>query len=236
MEQSFRAEKSNTRKHLSAFTHIEIEMAFNKFESLMDIAQEYIQYCVKYILEHRKAEIDSLSTFASKGLKEKLITLKDTSFEKVTHKEAINILIDSGKKFVIIPEQGKDLASEHEYFLVEHFGKPVFITHWPLDIKAFYMKQEENGECQSFDLLLDTVGELIGGSQREEDYDKLINEMKKRGMNPDEYKEYMDLRRYGTISHGGFGLGFERLCQVCTGMQNIRDVIPYPRAVNLCQF
>ena len=234
---TFRAENSNTKIHASEFWMIEPEVAFCDLEGIMDIEEECLKYIVKYVLDRCSDEIDFLNDFVEKGLRNKLEKLLDSKFVRISHKEVIDILKKADVKWEFLPEYGEDIAKEHEKYITEYFDGPVFIKDWPKDIKASYMKQNEDGETvRAVDLEIPGIGELIGGSQREEDYDKLVNRMKELGMNTDELDWYINLRRYGTVEHSGFGIGFERLLLYLTGVDNIRDVIPYPRTPNNCEF
>ena len=234
---TFRAENSNTKIHASEFWMIEPEVAFCDLEGIMDIEEECLKYIVKYVLDRCSDEIDFLNDFVEKGLRAKLEKLIDSQFVRISHKEVIDILKKADVKWEFLPEYGEDIAKEHEKYITEHFGCPVFIKDWPKDIKAFYMKQNDDGETvRAVDLEVPGVGELIGGSQREEDYEKLVKRMDELGMDKKELDWYINLRRYGTVEHSGFGIGFERLLLYLTGVDNIRDVIPYPRTPNNCEF
>ena len=234
---TFRAENSNTKIHASEFWMIEPEVAFCDLDGIMDIEEECLKFIVKYVLEKCPDEIEFLNNFVEKGLKEKLEKLVNSKFVRITHKEVIDILKKANTKWEFLPEYGEDIAKEHEKYITEYFGCPVFIKDWPKDIKAFYMKQNDDGETvRAVDLEVPGVGELIGGSQREEDYNKLVQRMKELNMNMEELDWYINLRRYGTVVHSGFGIGFERLLIYLTGVDNIRDVIPYPRTPNNCEF
>lgn len=234
---TFRAENSNTKIHASEFWMIEPEVAFCDLDGIMDIEEDCLKYIVKYVLDKCPDEIDFLNKFVEKGLKEKLEKLVNSKFVRITHKEVIDILKKANVKWDFIPEYDSDIAKEHEKYITEYFGCPVFIKDWPKDIKAFYMKQNEDGETvRAVDLEVPGVGELIGGSQREENYEKLVNRMKELNMNRNELDWYINLRRYGSVVHSGFGIGFERLLIYLTGVDNIRDVIPYPRTPNNCDF
>ena len=234
---TFRAENSNTKTHASEFWMIEPEIAFCDLNGLMDIEEDMLKYIVKYVLEHAKDEMEFLNKFVEKGLIDKLEKLINSKFTRVTHEEVITILKESKQKFEFIPEYGEDIAKEHEKYITEHFGGPVFITDWPKDIKAFYMKQNSDGKTvAAVDLEVPGAGELMGGSQREEDYDKLVNRMKELGIKEDGLEWYLNLRKYGTCVHSGFGMGFERLLIYLTGVENIRDVIPFPRTPGNCEF
>ena len=234
---TFRAENSNTKTHASEFWMIEPEIAFCDLNGLMDIEEDMLKYIVKYVLEHAKEEMEFLNRFVEKGLIDKLEKLINSKFTRVTHEEVITILKESKQKFEFVPEYGEDIAKEHEKYITEHFGGPVFITDWPKDIKAFYMKQNSDGKTvAAVDLEVPGAGELMGGSQREEDYDKLVNRMKELGIKEDGLEWYLNLRKYGTCVHSGFGMGFERLLIYLTGVENIRDVIPFPRTPGNCEF
>ena len=234
---TFRAENSNTKTHASEFWMIEPEIAFCDLAGLMDIEEDMLKYIVKYVLEHAKEEMEFLNKFVEKGLIDKLEKLINSKFTRVTHEEVITILKESKQKFEFVPEYGEDIAKEHEKYITEHFGGPVFITDWPKDIKAFYMKQNSDGKTvAAVDLEVPGAGELMGGSQREEDYDKLVNRMKELGIKEDGLEWYLNLRKYGTCVHSGFGMGFERLLIYLTGVENIRDVIPFPRTPGNCEF
>ena len=243
MNKSFRAEHSNTRKHLSEFTHLEIEMINNDFNDLMHIGEEYIKYVIDQLFIHNKEDLENLDKFISKGLVDKIKNIRSKSFITIEYKDVIielNKDIEENHTSLELEtlSYGDDLGSKHEDYITKKYNNGVFITKWPMDIKSFYMKQDEtDNTCYSFDLLMPYgIGELIGGSQREENYYKLNNMMDKKGMNKDNLKFYSDLRKYGTCMHGGFGLGFERLCMLLTGMSNIRDVVPFPVYYESCNF
>ena len=234
---TFRAENSNTKIHASEFWMVEPEVAFCDLDGIMDIEEEFLKFIVSYVLERCPDEIDFLNNFVEKGLRNKLENLLNSNFVRITHKEVIDILKKADVSFDFAPEYGEDIAKEHEKYITEYFGTPVFIKDWPRDIKAFYMKQNEDGETvRAVDLEVPGVGELIGGSEREASYDKLIARMKDLGMNISELDWYVNLRRFGTVPHSGFGIGFERLLIYLTGIDNIRDVIPYPRTPKSCDF
>ena len=234
---TFRAENSNTKTHASEFWMIEPEIAFCDLEGLMDIEEDMLKYIVKYVLENAKDEMEFLDKFVEKGLIEKLTKLMNSKFTKVTHEEVITILKSSKQKFEFVPEYGEDIAKEHEKYITEYFGGPVFITNWPKDIKAFYMKENEDKKTvDAVDLEVPGAGELMGGSQREENYDKLIKRMKEMNVPQEGLEWYINLRKYGTCVHSGFGMGFERLLIYLTGIENIRDVIPFPRTPGNCDF
>lgn len=234
---TFRAENSNTKIHASEFWMVEPEVAFCDLDGIMDIEEEFLKFIVSYVLERCPDEIEFLDKFVEKGLKNKLESLLNSHFVRITHKEVIGILKNADVSFEFAPEYGEDIAKEHEKYITEYFGTPVFIKDWPRDIKAFYMKQNEDGETvRAVDLEVPGVGELIGGSEREADYEKLVTRMKELGMNIEELDWYVNLRKFGTVPHSGFGLGFERLLIYLTGVDNIRDVIPYPRTPGSCEF
>ena len=235
---TFRSENSNTARHLAEFWMIEPEVSFADLDDVAALGAEYIQYMIRYAMEHCAPEIEFLNKFVSKGLVEKLSHVAKTDFTKITYTEAVNILTNSKKKFDHRVEWGADLQTEHERFLTdEHFNGPVIVTDYPKDIKAFYMKQNTDGKTvRAMDILVPGVGEIIGGSQREEDYTKLTTRMKEMGMEEDLYKWFLDLRRFGSVPHSGFGLGFERAVMYITGMTNIRDVIPFHRTPGHVEF
>ncbi len=230
---SFRAENSNTPKHLAEFWHIEPEVAFAELDDVIEIAEEMVKYVICELLETCPDEIAFFDAHFEKGLKARLEELISHDFGRVTYTEAIKLLQESGEDFVYPVEWGCDLQTEHERYISEKvFKKAVFVTDYPKEIKSFYMKQNPDGKTvAAVDLLVPGVGEIIGGSEREADYDKLVAAMEERGMNLSLYSDYLDLRKYGSVPHGGFGLGFERLIMYTTGMANIRDVILYPRTV-----
>ena len=233
---TFRAENSNTPRHLSEFWMIEPEMAFYELEDNMDLAEEFIKNCVNYALEHCKDDIEFLAEHFDKDLVERLNFVVENDFVRLPYTEGIKILENSGKKFEFPVYWGADLASEHERYLVEeHFKKPVILIDYPKEIKAFYMKMNDDGKTvRAMDVLFPKIGEIIGGSQREENYEKLAARVEELGLKGMDW--YMDTRKFGTVPHSGFGLGFERLLLFVTGMQNIRDVIPFPRYPNNCEY
>ena len=233
---TFRAENSNTPRHLSEFWMIEPEMAFYEIEDNMDLAEEFIKYCVNYALENCMDDIEFLNEHFDKELIDRLKFVVDNDFVRLPYTEGVKILEESGKKFEFPVYWGADLASEHERYLVEeHFKKPVILTDYPKEIKAFYMKMNDDGKTvRAMDVLFPKIGEIIGGSQREEDYGKLAKRVEELGLTGMDW--YMDTRKFGTVPHSGFGLGFERLLLFVTGMQNIRDVIPFPRYPNNCEY
>ena len=234
---TFRAENSNTKTHASEFWMIEPEIAFCDLFGDMDIMEDMLKYIVKYVLDNGADEIEFLDKFVEKGLRQKLTDLVNSKFTRVTHEEVITILKNADVKWEFKPEYGEDIAREHEKYITEYFHGPVFIYNWPKDIKAFYMKQNaDNKTVAAVDLEVPGAGELMGGSEREADYNKLLNRMKELNMPIDEMKWYLNLRRYGSCVHSGFGMGFERLLIYLTGVENIRDVIPYPRTPGNCEF
>lgn len=230
---SFRAENSNTPRHVAEFWHIEPEVAFAELDDIIEIAEDMIKYIVRDVMEKCPQELAFFNQHFEKGLIDKLQHLLDSEFEILDYTKAIEILKDTKKEFVYPVEWGCDLQTEHERYITEEvFNKPVFITNYPKDIKSFYMKQNPDGKTvAATDLLVPGVGEIIGCSEREADYDKLVEAMKARNMNMDEYADYLELRKFGSVPHSGFGLGFERIIMYVTGMSNIRDVILYPRTV-----
>ncbi|MBR1787997.1 MAG: asparagine--tRNA ligase [Bacteroidaceae bacterium] len=238
---TFRAENSNTPRHLAEFWMIEPEMAFYDKQDLMDLEEDFIKYCVRWALDNCRDDLEFLNKMVDKTLLERLEGVLKESFVRLPYTEGIEILqqaIKDGKKFEFPCEWGDDLASEHERYLVEeHFKKPVIMTDYPKEIKAFYMKLNDDGRTmQGTDVLFPQIGEIIGGSVREENYDKLMAEINRRGMETEKLEWYLDTRRWGSCPHAGFGLGFERLILFVTGMQNIRDVIPFPRTPKNCEF
>ena len=234
---TFRAENSNTKTHANEFWMIEPEMAFTDLEGDMNVMEDMLKYVVKYVLDNCSEEMDFFDSFVEKGLKEKLNKLVNSEFVRIDHEEVIKILKEAPVKWEFTPEYGEDIAKEHEKYITEYFNCPVFIKNWPKDIKAFYMKQNADGKTvAAVDLEVPGAGELMGGSQREEDYDKLINRMKELGMEIEGLDWYLNLRKYGGCVHSGFGMGFERLLIYLTGVENIRDVIPFPRTPGNCEF
>ena len=230
---SFRAEKSNTQRHVAEFWHVEPEIAFAELDDIIEVAEAMIKFVLKDVLEKCADELAFFEKFFEKGLREKLQKIVDGDFERITYTKAIELLKDADVEFQYPIEWGCDLATEHERYITEQvYNKPVFVTDYPKEIKSFYMKQNPDGKTvAATDLLVPGVGEIIGGSQREENLDKLLAAMEERGMTQDEYKDYLDLRKFGSVSHGGFGLGFDRIVMYMTGMANIRDVQLYPRTV-----
>ncbi len=234
---TMRTENSNTKTHANEFWMIEPEVAFCDLEGIMNIEEEMLKYVVKYVLDKCPLEIDFFDKFVEKGLKEKLNKVINSKFVRITHKEAITLLKEAKVDFEFKPEYGEDIAKEHERYITEYFNGPVFITNWPKDIKAFYMKlNDDNETVAAVDLEVPGSGELMGGSQREDDYDKLIKRMEELNIPKDDLEWYTNLRRFGGCYHSGFGLGFERLIMYLTGIENIRDVIPYPRTPNNCDY
>ncbi len=235
---TFRAENSNTVKHAAEFWMIEPEICFADLNDDMDLAEEMLKYTFSYVLENCKEEMEFFNSFVDKGLLDRLNNVIHSDFARISYTDAIKELEKANDKFEFKVSWGVDLQTEHERYLCEQvFKKPVFVTDYPMDIKAFYMKQNPDGKTvAAADLLVPGIGEIIGGSQREEDYDKLLARMKELNMDIDTYDWYLDLRKYGSCVHSGFGLGFERAIMYLTGMQNIRDVIPFPRTPKNCEF
>ena len=235
---TFRAENSNTTRHLAEFWMIEPEVAFNEIGENMDLAEDMLRYLVGYALGHCKDDLEFLNNQYDKELLARLHFVVDNKFERLSYTEAVEILRNSGASFEFPVDWGTDLQSEHERYLVEkHFSKPVILTDYPKDIKAFYMKLNEDGKTvRAMDVLFPGIGEIIGGSQREENYEKLRHRMQEMHIPEDELYWYLDTRRFGTCPHAGFGLGFERLMLFVTGMSNIRDVIPFPRTPQNASF
>lgn len=235
---TFRAENSNTTRHAAEFWMIEPEIAFADLADDMDLAEDMVKYIINYCLQNAPEEMEFFNKFIDKGLLERLNNVVSNDFARVTYTEAVEILKKNNDKFDYKVEWGSDLQTEHERFLTEQvFKKPVFVTDYPKEIKAFYMKLNDDGKTvAACDLLVPGIGEIIGGSQREENYDVLMSRMRECGLNPDDYKFYLDLRKYGTNKHAGFGLGFERAVMYLTGIQNIRDVLPFPRTVGNAEF
>ncbi len=234
---TFRAENSNTKTHASEFWMIEPEIAFCDLEGDMNIMEDMLKYVVSYVLDNCKDEMTFLDKFVEKGLIDKLTKLVNSKFTRIRHEDVITILKDAKVKWEFTPEYGEDIAKEHEKYITEYFDGPVFITDWPKDIKAFYMKQNSDGKTvAAADLEVPGAGELIGASQREENYDKLVKRMEELNMPKEGMQWYLNLRRFGGCVHSGFGMGFERLLIYLTGVDNIRDVIPYPRTPGNCDF
>lgn len=234
---TFRAENSNTTRHAAEFWMIEPEIAFADLKDDMMLAESMIKYIINYVLSEAPEEMIFLNQFIDKGLIERLRHVADSEFGHVTYTEAIDILLKNNDNFDYKVSWGCDLQTEHERYLTEQvFNKPVFVTDYPKDIKAFYMKlNDDNKTVAAMDLLVPGIGEIIGGSQREDDYDKLVKRMEEMKLRKEDYDFYLDLRKYGSTRHAGFGLGFERCVMYLTGMGNIRDVIPFPRTVNNCE-
>ncbi len=235
---TFRAENSNTQRHAAEFWMVEPEMAFADLEDDMDIEEELLKHIIKTVLEKASEEIKFLDKFVSNGLIEKLENIISSEFARITYTQAVDMLIKSGEKFEYPVEWGIDLQTEHERYITEKiYKKPVFVTDYPKDIKAFYMRlNDDNKTVAAADLLVPGIGEIMGGSQREERYDVLLERMKELKMKTEDYWWYLNLRRYGSVRHSGFGLGFERAVMYVTGISNIRDVIPYPRTVKNAEF
>ena len=234
---TFRTENSNTKTHANEFWMIEPEIAFCDLNGLMDIEEEMLKFVVNYVLDRCKDELAFLDKFVEKGLLDKLNKLVNSSFTRITHKEAIDILKEANIKWEFTPDYDSDIAKEHEKYITEHFNGPVFITDWPKDIKAWYMKlNPDNKTVAAVDLEVPGAGELMGGSQREEDYDKLIERCKDLNVDTEPVDWFINLRKYGGCIHSGFGMGFERLLIYLTGVENIRDVIPFPRTPKSCDY
>ena len=233
---TFRAENSNTTRHAAEFWMIEPEIAFADLDDNMALAESMLKYIIRYVLEEAPEEMNFFNSFIDKGLLDRLNHVLNSEFGHVTYTDAIEILEKNNDNFEYKVSWGVDLQTEHERYLTEEvFKRPVFVTDYPKEIKAFYMKQNPDGKTvAAMDCLVPGIGEIIGGSQREDDYDKLRNRMQELGLKEDDYKFYLDLRKYGSTRHAGFGLGFERCVMYLTGMGNIRDVIPFPRTVNNC--
>lgn len=234
---TFRTENSNTKTHANEFWMIEPEIAFCDLNGLMDVEEEMLKSVVGYVLKHAPKEIEFLNSFVDNTLKEKLESLVSSNFVRITHHEAVDLLLKSKEKWEFTPDYESDIAKEHEKYITEYYNAPVFITDWPKDIKAWYMKENADGKTvAAVDLEVPGAGELMGGSQREENYEKLLNRAKSMGVNCESIDWFMDLRRYGTCYHAGFGMGFERLIIYLTGIENIRDVIPFPRTPGNCEY
>lgn len=234
---TFRAENSNTTRHAAEFWMIEPEIAFADLEDDMILAESMLKYIIQYVLEHAPEEMRFFNSFVDKGLLERLNHVVNSDFAHVTYTEAVEILEKNNENFEYKVSWGADLQTEHERYLTEEvFKRPVFVTDYPKEIKAFYMKLNPDGKTvAAVDCLVPGIGEIIGGSQREDDYEKLCRRMEELGLNKDDYDFYLDLRKYGTARHAGFGLGFERCVMYLTGMTNIRDVVPFPRTVKNCE-
>ena len=234
---TLRSENSNTKTHANELWMMEPEISFCDLEELMNIEEDFLKYVVKAVLERCPEEMEFFDKFVENGLIEKLKRVISSNFTRIDHKEAIDILKKADRKWEFQPEYGEDLAKEHEKYITEYFNGPVFVKNWPKDIKSYYMKLNPDGKTvAAVDLEVPGAGEIMGGSQREENYDKLVARMNEMHINTDELYWYLDLRKYGSVIHSGFGLGFERLLMYLTGMENIRDVIPYPRTPNNCDF
>ena len=233
---TFRAENSNTQRHAAEFWMIEPELAYADLDDVIQCEEDMLKYMIQYVLDNAPEEMAFLNQFVDKGLLDRLHHVLNSEFARVTYTDAVNELMKHNDEFEYKVIWGVDLQTEHERYLTEKlYKRPVFVTDYPKDIKAFYMKQNPDGKTvAAVDCLVPGIGEIMGGSQREEDYDKLLKRMNEMGMEMDQYDFYLDLRKYGTTRHGGFGLGFERAVMYITGMSNIRDVIPYPRTVGNC--
>ena len=234
---TFRAENSNTTRHAAEFWMLEPEMAFADLEDDMDLAEDMLKYVINYVMENAPEEMNFFNSFVDKGLIDRLTNVATSEFARITYTDAIEILKKHNDKFEFKVSWGIDLQTEHERYLTEKvYKRPVFVTDYPKDIKAFYMKQNPDGKTvAAVDCLVPGIGEIIGGSQREDDYEKLATRMEELGMKTEDYGFYMDLRKYGSTRHAGFGLGCERCIMYLTGMGNIRDVVPFPRTVNNCE-
>lgn len=233
---TFRAENSNTQRHAAEFWMIEPELAYADLDDVIQCEEDMLKYMIQYVLDNAPEEMAFLKQFVDKGLLDRLHHVLNSEFARVTYTDAVNELMKHNDEFEYKVSWGVDLQTEHERYLTEKlYKRPVFVTDYPKDIKAFYMKQNPDGKTvAAVDCLVPGIGEIMGGSQREEDYDKLLKRMNEMGMEMDQYDFYLDLRKYGTTRHGGFGLGFERAVMYITGMSNIRDVVPYPRTVGNC--
>ena len=234
---TFRAEESNTTRHAAEFWMVEPEIAFADLDDNMMLAEAMLKYIINYVLENAPEEMNFFNSFVDKGLLDRLHNVASSDFARVTYTEAIEILEKNNDKFDYKVSWGADLQTEHERYLTEEvYKRPVFVTDYPKDIKAFYMKMnDDNKTVAAVDCLVPGIGEIIGGSQREDNYEKLLARMNEMGLKPEEYQFYLDLRKYGSTRHAGFGLGFERCVMYLTGMSNIRDVLPFPRTVNNCE-
>ncbi len=234
---TFRAENSNTTRHAAEFWMIEPEFVFADLEDAMDLAENMLKYIIRYVLENAPKEMEFFNQFVDKGLLDRLNHVVNSDFGRVSYTEAVKILQEHNDKFEYKVEWGTDLQTEHERYLTEEiYKKPIFVTDYPKDIKAFYMKLNKDGKTvAAMDCLVPGIGEIIGGSQREDDYDKLTTRINELGMDAKDYDFYLDLRKYGSARHAGFGLGFERCVMYITGMGNIRDVLPFPRTVGTCE-
>ena len=234
---TFRTENSNTKTHANEFWMIEPEMAFCDLEELMDIEEEMLKFVVKYVVDNCPEEINFCDQFVEKGLKAKITNLLESNFVRISHHDVVDLLLNSGQKWEFKPSYEDDIAKEHEKYITEHFNGPVFIKDWPKDIKAYYMKvNPDNKTVAAVDLVVPQAGELMGGSQREENLDKLLERMAEMNVDASGIDWYLDTRRYGGCVHSGFGMGFERLIMYLTGIENIRDSIPFPRTPKNCEF
>ena len=234
---TFRSENSNTKTHANEFWMIEPEIAFCDLEELMNIEEEMLKYIVNYVLENAPAEFEFLNKFVDNGLIERLNKLVNSKFVRVDHNDVVDILLKSNKDWEFTPSYEDDIAKEHERYITEYFNGPVFIKNWPKDIKSFYMKLNDDGKTvAAVDLEIPGVGELMGGSQREDNYDLLVQRLDELNLDKEGINWYLNLRKYGGCIHSGFGMGFERLIMYLTGVDNIRDVIPYPRTPNSCEY
>lgn len=234
---TFRTENSNTKTHANEFWMIEPEIAFCDLDGLMDIEEDMLKNVVKYVLEHCPDELEFCDKFVQNGLIAKLKALVDSKFTRIDHKDIIDILKKADVKWEFEPDYEEDISKEHERYIAEYFGGPVFVKNWPKDIKAYYMKQNPDGKTvAAVDLIVPQAGELMGGSQREEDYAKLVRRMEEMGVDRTPIEWYLNLRKFGTCVHSGFGMGFERLVIYLTGVENIRDVIPFPRTPKNCEY
>ncbi|MDD7684663.1 asparagine--tRNA ligase, partial [Eubacterium pyruvativorans] len=235
---TFRAEDSNTTRHASEFWMIEPEMAFADLNDMMDVAEDMVKYILNYVMEKAPEEMEFFNKFIDKGLLDRLHHVVNSDFQRVTYTEAVELLEKSGADFQYPVYWGVDLATEHERYLTEQiFKKPIFVTDYPKEIKAFYMRANEDGKTvAACDMLVPGIGEIIGGSQREERYDVLKERIRELGMDEADYWWYLELRKYGGVTHSGFGLGFERMIMYATGMGNIRDVLPFPRTPKNAEF
>lgn len=233
---TFRADRSHTPYHLAEFWQIEPEVAFCDLDGIMDIGEDFVKYVIKYVLKHAKDEMEYLDKYVQEGLIKKLEKIVTSRFIRVTYKECIDVLKKSDVDFEFKPEYGSDIAKEHEKYLSDYFGCPFFLTMWPKELKSFYMKQMDDGTVAGADLEMPGIGEVFGMSEREVDYDRLLFRMKELDMKIDDYEWYLKLRKYGTCERSGFGVGFDRLLMYITGIENIRDVIPYPRYEKSCDY
>mgnify|MGYP004514907653 FL=1 len=234
---TFRTENSNTKTHANEFWMIEPEIAFADLDKLMDIEEDFLKYVVKYILDNCEDEIKFLDKFVENGLQNRLLKVLDSHFVRIDHKDVVDLLLNSGEKWEFTPSYEDDIAKEHEKWITNHFNGPVFVKNWPKDIKAYYMKlNSDNKTVAAVDLIVPGSGELFGGSQREDNYEVLVERMKELGVDSSSIEWYLNLRRFGGCVHSGFGMGFERLIMYLTGIENIRDVIPYPRTPGSCEY